>query len=468
MSDTATGILGLITIAALVITLFKSKTQPAIAFIIWPAILALILIISGRNSVKDISAMIASGFSSVGPTAALFVFSVLFFGIMTDAGMFDVIIGRLMHLVGDNVVGVAVVTCIIAMIGHLDGSGASTFCIVIPAMLPVYIRMHMRRTSLLRISVLAMGVLNLMPWAGPSSRAASILGIESIDLWQTIMPIQLFGIVLAFAYAVMTGLQEKKRGAGLKGDPPDEDITIELLKQGVYPVDSELSRPKLFIFNILLTAAVIAMLIWDEFPGYFPFMLGCSIALFVNYGFSAKAHKDIINRHAGPALIMCSTLMSASVLMGVLTSSIGADGKVISAKTMVLAADATPSVVRCLAGLFSGILPPFIGNNLPLVIGVLSVPLALAFDTDSYFYGLMPVIIGIGQNFGVEAMPIATAMLVCRNCATFISPMVPATLLGTGLAEVDIRDHIRNSYLYVWVFSVFCMLFALIIGILPL
>ncbi len=197
-------------------------------------------------------------------------------------------------------------------------------------------------------------------------------------------------------------------------------------------------------------------------------MLGYAIALFVNYGFSADTHKMIFNLHAGPALIMCSTLMSASVLMGVLTSSIGADGKVISAKTMILAADTTPSVVRCLAGLFSGILPAFIGQNLPLVIGFLSVPLALAFDTDSYFYGLMLVIIGIGQAFGVEAMPIAAAMLVCRNCATFISPMVPATLLGTGLAGVDIRDHIKSCFIYVWVFSVFCMIFAVILGILPL
>ena len=467
MSNLLVGILGLLTIVAIVVTLFKSKTQPAIAFIVWPTILALILVISGRNSFDDIAAMIKSGFSSTGPTAALFVFSVLYFGFMTDAGMFDVIIGKLMKLVGDNVIGVAVVTCIIALVGHLDGGGASTFCIVIPAMLPVFKRMHMRKTSLLRIAVLSMGVLNLMPWAGPTMRAASVLGIEAGSLWQTILPIQIFGIVLALVHAVLTGLQEKRRGAGLHGKLAEEEGTVELEEQAEQATN-ELARPKLFIFNILLTVAVIALLIWDVFPSYFPFMLGCAIALFVNYGFSAKAHKQLINLHAGPALMMCSTLMGAAVLMGVLTSSIGADGKVISAKTMELAADATPSVVRCLAGLISGVLPAALGKNLPLVIGFLSVPLALAFDTDSYFYGLMPVIIGIGQAFGVEALPIAVAMVVCRNCATFISPMVPATLLGTGLAEVDIKDHIKNSFFYVWIFSILCMLFAVLLGIMPL
>ena len=467
MSNTIVGILGLLTIVAIVVTLFKSKTQPAIAFIAWPSILALILVICGSHSFDDIAAMVKAGFNSTGPTAALFVFSVLYFGIMTDAGMFDVIIGKLMTLVGDNVIGVTLVTCIIALVGHLDGGGASTFCIVIPAMLPVYKRMHMRTTTLLRIAVLSMGVLNLMPWAGPTMRAASVLGMEAGSLWQTILPIQIFGIVLALAHAALAGWQEKMRGAGLHGKlaVQEGDVVVEEQKEAV---QSDLARPQLFLFNIILTLCVIAMLIWDVFPSYLPFMLGVTVALFVNYGFTAKMHKKIINLHAGPALMMCSTLMGAAVLMGVLTSSMGADGKVISAKTMELPPDAIPSVVRCLAEIVSDILPAALGQHLPLVIGILSVPLALAFDTDSYFYGMLPVVIGIGQSFGVQALPIAIAMVVCRNCATFISPMVPATLLGTGLAEVDIKDHIKASFMYVWGFSILCMLFAIVIGIMPL
>ncbi len=470
MSSTVVGILGLLTIVAIVVTLFKSKTQPAIAFIVWPTILALILVVGGRFSFDSLAAMIKSGFNSTGPTAALFVFSVLYFGIMTDAGMFDVIIGKLMTLVGDNVIGVCIVTCIIALVGHLDGGGASTFCIVVPAMLPVFRRMHMRKTSLLRIAVLAMGVLNLMPWAGPTMRAASVLGMEAGSLWQTILPIQIFGILLALVHAYFTGVQEKARGAGLHGKLAEEEgeVIEEEDTTTAAAGDSELARPQLFLFNILLTIGVIAMLIWDVFPSYYPFMIGVAVALFVNYGFTAKMHKKIINLHAGPALMMCSTLMGAAVLMGVLTSSLGADGAVISAKTMELPADAIPSVVRCLAGLVSSVLPTALGKHLPLVIGVLSVPLALAFDTDSYFYGMLPVVIGIGQAFGVDALPIAVAMVVCRNCATFISPMVPATLLGTGLADVDIKDHIKASFMYVWGFSILCMVVAVIFGIMPL
>ena len=133
------GLLGLLTIVAIVITLFKSKTQPAIAFIVWPALLGIILVIGGRYSFDNLAIMIKAGFNSTGPTAALFVFSVLYFGIMTDAGMFDVIINKLLTLTGNSVVGVCLMTAVIALVGHLDGGGASTFCIVIPAMLPVYI-----------------------------------------------------------------------------------------------------------------------------------------------------------------------------------------------------------------------------------------------------------------------------------------------------------------------------------------
>lgn len=454
MSGTIVGILGFLCIAAIVLTLFKSKTLPSIAFIVFPTILAVVLVIGGYYSLDDIAALIKSGFSSTSPTAALFVFSVLYFGIMTDAGMFDVIIGKLMKLVGGNVIGVTVMTCIIALIGHLDGGGASTFCIVVPAMLPIYKKMHMRPTSLLQVAVLAMGVLNLMPWAGPTMRAASVLGIEAGELWGTLIPIQIFGVILALAHAVVVGVLETRRGAGLNGKLAELEGEV-ILDESAAAAHNELARPKLFLFNIVLTVAVIALLIWDVFPSYVPFMLGVAIAILVNYP-GAKLQKQIINSHAGPALMMCSTLMGAAVLMGVLVKSITVNDAAI------------PSVVTCMADLIKMILPAALGRHLPLVIGILSVPLALAFDTDSYFYGMLPVMIGIGEGFGIAPLPIAVAMVVCRNCATFISPMVPATLLGVGLADVDIKDHIKNSFLWVWGFSILCMIFAVLVGIMPL
>ena len=332
MSEVLVGILGFLCIVAIVVTLFKSKTMPSMAFIIFPSILALILIAGGYYSIDEVGKLIKGGFGSTGSTAALFVFSVLFFGIMTDAGMFDVIINKLMKFVGDNVIGVTVMTAVIALIGHLDGGGASTFLIVVPAMLPVYKKMHMRPSTLLRVAVLAMGVLNLMPWAGPTMRAASVLGIEAGQLWGKLIPVQVFGIVLCLAHAVLAGVQEKKRGAGLHGKLAEAAGTVDAAEEAQHQKDeNEYARPKLFVFNICLTIAVIAMLVWDKFPSYFPFMLGVAAALLVNYT-PIKLQKKMINRHAGPALMMCSTLMGAAVLMGILVYGFNANGAAAIAK----------------------------------------------------------------------------------------------------------------------------------------
>ena len=77
---------------------------------------------------------------------------------------------------------------------------------------------------------------------------------------------------------------------------------------------------------------------------------------------------------------------------------------------------------------------------------------------------LLPILIGIGQTFGTEPMSIAVAMVLCRMTGCFISLMEPSTLLGTGLAEVDIKDHIWTCFPYVWAFSFLCILFAVAMG----
>lgn len=64
MTETVVGILGFLCIIAIVVILFKSKTLPSIAFIVFPFILAMILVAGGYYSVGDIASLIKSGFSS--------------------------------------------------------------------------------------------------------------------------------------------------------------------------------------------------------------------------------------------------------------------------------------------------------------------------------------------------------------------------------------------------------------------
>ena len=149
--------------------------------------------------------------------------------------------------------------------------------------------------------------------------------------------------------------------------------------------------------------------------------------------------------------------------MGVLVYGFNADGAAVIAKPGVEMMKT--SVVSNMAGIISMILPAALGQHLPLVIGILSVPLALCFDTDSYFYGLLPVLVSVGNQFGVNPAHIAIAMVVCRNCATFISPVAPATYLGIGLAGVEIKDHIKYCFGWQWGVSIVCLVAGLILGV---
>ncbi|MDR1548455.1 MAG: citrate:proton symporter [Hungatella sp.] len=443
MNETMLALLGFATIIMIIVLLLRNVTVPALAFIGVSTVSALILVLTGTFTVSEVGKFISKGVSGVHSTAALFIFSVLFFGIMTDAGMFDRIIDALMKKVGNNVVGVAFMTSIIAMIGHLDGGGASTFLITIPAMLPVYKKLKMRPTTLLLICVTSMGVMNLLPWGGPTMRAASVLEIEANVLWMKLLPMQAVGIVVAVFTAFFWGVVEKKRGAGINSTLIIEDN--EALEESASAADmGELVRPKLFAFNVILTLAVIIALVFMPVPSYYIFMIGCVAALLVNYP-GAKLQNKIIKSHAGPGLMMASTILAAGVFLGVLEDS---------------------EIMNHMANALASFIPQSMGRFLPLIIGVLSVPLTLLFCTDSYFYGLLPVLIGIGNKFGVDPSHIAITMVVCRNCATFISPVVPATFLGIGLAGVEIKDHIKTCFLWIWGVSLVCLVAGLLLGVL--
>ncbi len=441
MSEFALAMIGFATVIAIITLLLRNVTVPSLAFVSVSTVTAAVLVLTKTFSLDEMAGYIKAGVAGVNSTAILFIFSVLFFGIMTDAGMFDTIINALMKKVGNNVVGVALMTCVIAMIAHLDGSGAATFLITVPAMLPVYKRLHMRRETLLLICVTAMGVMNLMPWGGPTMRAASVVGIEPNELWFRLMPMQIVGLLLAVLTALFWGIREKNRIAKL-GDAAIEDADkYDDSESGAR--DASLARPQNFIFNVILTLAVIVVLVLDILPTYYVFMVACVLALFVNYR-GKKLQSKIIKSHAAAGLTMASTIMCAGVFLGVMQQS---------------------GIMEQMAVVMAGFIPVQLGRFLPIIIGILSVPLALLFDTDSYFYGLLPVLMSVGNQFGVDPVHIAIAMVVCRNCATFISPVAPATYLGIGLAGVEIKDHIKYCFRWQWEVSAVCLVAGLMLNV---
>ena len=171
-------IVGFVMVIALVYCLITKKLLPPIAFVLFPVIAALIC----GFSITDIGTYAGKGISGMVSTVSLFVFSISFFSLMSDAGIFDIIVNRLTKAAGKNITAIMIATALIAVVGHLDGSGATTYIITTTAMLPIFKRMNLDKRALMLITSLAIGVMNLVPWGGPTMRAATVLEMTPSDL----------------------------------------------------------------------------------------------------------------------------------------------------------------------------------------------------------------------------------------------------------------------------------------------
>lgn len=152
-------LLGFLTVVVLLVAIMSKKMNPVVALIVVPIIFG---IIGGFGF--ELPKFILEGVKSIAPTGTMFIFAILFFGILTDAGTFQPIIDKILEKVGKDPIKITIGTAVLAMLVHLDGSGAVTFLITIPAMLPLYNALGMRKTTLATVTALGAGVMNILPW----------------------------------------------------------------------------------------------------------------------------------------------------------------------------------------------------------------------------------------------------------------------------------------------------------------
>lgn len=428
-------LIGFLIIIVMMVLIFKSKALPAFCFAVLPIIGAFIC---GFN-LTEISEFIGKGVGSTWQTAILFIFSVTYFGIMNDAGLFDKLVDGLVQKAGKNITLILLFTSIIAMIGHIDGAAATTYLITIPTMLPIYKKMKIRPTVLLLLCGAATGIMNLVPWGGPTIRAASTAGVDATELWIKMIPMQIFGLVALLAIAVFLGRVETKRIAklGLSIDTDTEEIIAQK------EADNSLKRPKLLWFNLLFTLILIIALVRKWLPTYAVFMVGTIIVLAVNYP-DPQLQQKRIQAHAPSSIMLTVTLLCAGVFLGIMTQS----GMVLEMSTVLINA-----------------LPVGLQRYLHYIVGALGAPLGMVLGPDPYYYGIMPIIGQIVEPFGITLDTVGRAMLIGKNVGLSVSPVVPPTFLAIGLAGVELKEHIKFSFLPLWALSVVMMLFAIVIGI---
>nr|WKN39262.1 citrate:proton symporter [Tunicatimonas sp. TK19036] len=424
-------LLGILTIALLLFLVMTRKASPVVALIVVPVITALL-----GGFTTEIFTFITEGIQAISTTGVMFIFAILFFGILTDAGTFRPIIHRLVKAAGNDPARVAVATALLAMIVHLDGSGAVTFLVTVPALLPLYDALHIPRTTLATVVALAAGTMNILPWGGPTLRAASALEVPVTELFNPLLIPVVVGLVTVLVLAYFMG--KKARSQANLTDIPQ----LEHQKTGDEETNS-LERPRLFWFNMALILISVAALVSGFAPPHVIFMIAFAIAISVTYP-NLKMQGERVNAHAKAALLMASILFAAGCFTGILKGS---------------------GMIDAMAAAAVNYIPTPVGNHLALITGLLSMPASLLFDPDSFYFGILPLLATTATHFQGEAIEVGRAAILGQMTTGFpVSPLTGATFLLIGLTGVDLGDHQRKTIPYAFLITLIILLVSLLIG----
>ena len=363
---------GFVMIGLLMYFLLKGKAIPMTLFVVLPIIGA---VINGYG-LADITNFIKKGVSTTWGMAALFVFVITYFGIMTDTGMFDKLVQKLLKIAGSHVTGIFLVVVLISTLGHLDGNSPTTYLITIPALLPLCKKLHIRITSIMIVCCATLTVMNLVPWGGVLNRQSTTLQMDSGALWKMYLPIQIFGLFVCVILALLMAGIERRRGAGSLSKEEMESLNETSVSTEVNP----LARPKLLWFNVLLTVAVFALLFCTKLPNYFAFMLGDVFALAVNYP-SIKDQEERLKAHAPNVISLVATVLTAGVMVGVLNNT---------------------GMIVAMANTIIRILPDVLCAHLHLVFAFFGGFIGLAVSPDPLYYGILPVLIEVCGKYGIS------------------------------------------------------------------
>ena len=444
-------LLGFAMIAVFMVLIMTKKLTPVLALIIVPTVFGLF-----AGAGLGIGDMVLESMKSMTSTAALLMFAILYFGLMIDVGLFDPLVKFILRKLGNDPAKVVLGTAILAAAVSLDGDGSTTFILTTAAMLPVYLRLKMSPVVLTCVAGLANGTMNILPWGGPTARAATALNIDVNDVFVPMIPSLIAGLVVVFAFAWLLGLQERNRlratqpeiwdvpatagpftagrfdGGASAGGSGTGGSSVAVLERPETLVDDRGSamadtaldpnrstlRPKLFWFNLALTVAVMVVLVADVVPLPFVFMVASAVALLVNFP-KVKDQGAQLVAHAPSIVAVVSMVMAAAVLTGVLTGT---------------------GMVEAMSAWLVQIIPTSMGPFMAVITGILSIPMTFFMSNDAFYFGVLPVLAETAGHYGISAADMARASITGQPFH-LQSPLVPAILLLVSLAKVDLGDH---------------------------
>ncbi|MCX4397619.1 citrate:proton symporter [Streptomyces sp. NBC_00053] len=479
-------ILGFAMIATFLVLIMLKKMSPIAALVLIPALFCVAV---GQGA--KLGDYVIDGVGNLAPTAAMLMFAIVYFGVMIDVGLFDPIVRGILRFCKADPMRIVVGTAVLAAIVSLDGDGSTTFMITVSAMYPLYKRLKMSLVVMTGVAATANGVMNTLPWGGPTARAATALKLDAGDIFVPMIPALGIGLVAVLLLAVVLGRRERKRlgmltldealatgtaaepetvlvgagggsdrirknsggagagtGTGAGGDaaehPAADEDTDADEDEGFKGLDPDRAtlRPKLYWFNAGLTIALLTAMIMELMPIPVLFLLGAALALTVNFPHMPDQRARIA-AHADNVLNVSGMVFAAAVFTGVLSGT---------------------GMVEHMADWLVGAIPDGMGPHMAIVTGILSIPLTYFMSNDGFYFGVVPVLAEAGAAHGVSPLEIARASLVGQPLH-MSSPLVPAVYVLVGMAKVEFGDHTRFTVKWAALTSLVVLCAGLLFGI---
>ena len=380
------------------------------------------------------------GIKSVASTFSMMTFEILYFGVMLTAGMFDPMVDKVVAWCKGDPLKVLVGTAVLAAFVSLDGDGTTTVMICCTAMIPIYNRLKIKKIYLANLIILQNCIMNLIPWGGPTARVMSVMNLDAGELLAPLVPGMALSAVYVIGVSYYLGLKERKR-LGIM-DISNSVNTVEFSDE-----EREWKRPKMILFNLLLTVAIITSLIMGLASSAILFGVGTAIALVVNYPVQ-KTQRKVISSLAPDMISVVMMVLGAGVLMGVLNGPEDA------------------GMSNAIAQFLVSVIPESLGRYFAVIIAVISAPGTYLLNNDAFYYGVLPPLAATAQAYGFTDLQIGFAALM-GQAFHFLSPLVPFIYLLMDLTEISLAEY--QGYIFKWCIGIFVIFMGagLLLGYLP-
>ncbi|MEJ1175140.1 citrate:proton symporter [Agrobacterium sp. CMT1] len=425
--------LGYAMVASFMILIMTKRMTALVALMIVPIVFGLI---AGAGA--DMGKMMLDGIVKLAPTAAMLFFGIIYFCIMTDAGLFDPLIRLIVKLAKGDPLKIIVGTAVMGTTVALDGDGATTYVICTAALLPIYRRLGIRLQYMATLLLMSIGVMNILPWGGPTARAASAMHLDVSEVFVPLIPAMLVGIAYIMFVAIIFGIRERRRIGTVRASD------VAAIEEGLGEVP-EFRRPRMLPFNLILTVILIIALVEGFLPLPILFMIATAVALLLNYP-DVNSQKERLSAHAFNVLAVVSLIFAAGIFTGILNGT---------------------GMLDAMSNSLLYITPDSFGPYLAPFTALLSGPATYAVTNDAFYYGVLPILAQTAAAYGISSAEMARASLIGQPLH-LLSPLVASTYLLVALLDINYGENQKAAI--GWVIGLmFAMLGgALVFGTIPL